>query len=446
MDFSKEYSVRMLIRFWIPVALAATFENVYQMISVSLVSYTQDAAAVAVIGACSPVSSFQSSLVNGVGFGIGIYLGRCVGSHDEKVFARAFTGSLVAGSLVSAVALILIPFSPSVLSALSVPEALRSDADLYVRLILANTVLLMFQRLLMVTLQSFGDARFMSIVSASGVVINSLITWLLIGVLRLPVWGSALSALLTHSLMVLALFVYSMKRWRRRFRLTKLSEIGGQVYLQIAAGSGAKTGMFLLGTLGRSVFQTALNRMDVDMIAGYTFATTLYNLLLAGAWELGTVSGVVTGQNEGGGNLSGIRRYNRALVRIHLIYTVILLLLLIPAPQLIALMAGGSASEQILAAGTLMFRIYLVTAPFYWVVIFRNALQAIGAHGSALMIGILHFITYLAGSIAFSRAFGFFGICLVYPFSWLVQSAFATLRYRYLMKQKEKESAFRRPM
>lgn len=426
----------MLLRFFFPVALAAIFENIYSLISVSLVSHVLDARAVAVIGACSPVGSFQSSLVNGLSFGIGIYLGRCVGSHDQKVFSRALTGSVMAGSLLGAVSLALIPFSSSIMDWLAMPSELRKDAGVYISIVLVTTVFLMFQRLLMVTLQSFGDAKFMSMISAVSVVVNTFFTWLLIGVLRLPVWGSALSALLTHLLMVLALFIYCMRRWHERFRLCPLRDIGTRVYFELAAGGGAKTGMFMLGTLGRSYFQTALNRMDVDLIAGYTFATTLYNLLMAGAWELGTVSGVVTGQNEGSGNLDGIRRYNRGLVGFHLIYTLILCLLLLPAPYLIVQMAGQSASGTLIAAGVRMFRIYLLFAPLLWVVIFRNALQAIGAHGSALFIGILHFVTYMIGSYAFSNAFGFAGLCMVYPFSWLVQSLFAWLRYRYLMKHR----------
>ncbi len=436
MDFTKDYSRAMLLRFFFPVALAAVFENIYSLVSVSLVSHVLNARAVAVIGACSPVGSFQSSLVNGLSFGIGIYLGRCVGSHDRKVFSRALTGSVMAGALLGAVSMALIPFSSSIMDWLAMPDELRNDAAVYISIVLVNTVFLMFQRLLMVTLQSFGDAKFMSMISSASVVVNTVFTWFLIGVLRLPVWGSALSALLTHLLMVIALFIYCMSRWRERFRLCPISEIGGRVYLELAAGGGAKTGMFMLGTLGRSYFQTALNHMDVDLIAGYTFATTLYNLLMAGAWELGTVSGVVTGQNEGSGNPAGIRRYNRGLVGFHLIYTLILYLLLIPAPYLIMCMAGQSASEALIAAGARMFRIYLLFAPLLWVVIFRNALQAIGAHGSALFIGILHFGTYVFGSFAFSKAFGFGGLCMVYPFSWLVQSLFAWLRFRYLMRRR----------
>lgn len=436
MDFTKDYSRAMLLRFFFPVALAAVFENIYSLVSVSLVSHVLNARAVAVIGACSPVGSFQSSLVNGLSFGIGIYLGRCVGSHDRKVFSRALTGSVMAGALLGAVSMALIPFSSSIMDWLAMPDELRNDAAVYISIVLVNTVFLMFQRLLMVTLQSFGDAKFMSMISSASVVVNTVFTWFLIGVLRLPVWGSALSALLTHLLMVIALFIYCMSRWRERFRLCPISEIGGRVYLELAAGGGAKTGMFMLGTLGRSYFQTALNHMDVDLIAGYTFATTLYNLLMAGAWELGTVSGVVTGQNEGSGNPAGIRRYNRGLVGFHLIYTLILYLLLIPAPYLIMRMAGQSASEVLIAAGARMFRIYLLFAPLLWVVIFRNALQAIGAHGSALFIGILHFGTYVFGSFAFSKAFGFDGLCMVYPFSWLVQSLFAWLRFRYLMRRR----------
>ena len=441
MDFTESYSPKLLLKFLFPIALAAVFENVYSLISVSLVSHVLDPQAVAVIGACSPAGSFQSSLVNGLSFGIGIYLGRCVGSHDEQVFTRALTGSVAAGAALSIIALLLIPFSPNILTWMSVPQELRSDAGVYVAFVLATTGFLMFQRLLMVTLQSFGDAKFMSLISAVSVVVNTLLTWLLIGVLRLAVWGSALSALLTHLLVLTVLFIYCMKRWRSRFRLISLTAAGRHVYLELAAGGGAKTGMFLLGSFGRSFFQTSLNRMDVDLIAGYTFATTLYNLLMAGAWEMGTVSGVVTGQNEGGGNLTGIRRYNRCLVRFHLIYTVTLCLLLwLPVPYLIQYMAGDNASSVLISAGTGMFRIYLAAAPFFWVVIFRNALQAIGAHESALTIGILHFATYVSGSVLFPKSFGFSGICMVYPFSWLVQSLFAWLRYRYLMRQKEGRS------
>lgn len=438
MDFTTTYSPRLLLRFLFPVALAAVFENVYSLVSVSLVSHVLDAQAVAVIGACSPVGSFQSSLVNGVSFGIGIYLGRCVGSHNRQIFARAFTGSVIACALLCVVALLCIPFTPLILNWLAVPEVLRADSVVYTAIVLAATLFLMPQRLLMVTLQSFGDAKFMSLISAGSVVVNTLLTWLLIGVFRLPVWGSALSALLTHLLMTTALLVYCLRRWHSRFRFVPLREIGAGVFLELAAGGGAKTGMFLLGSLGRSLFQTALNRMDVDLIAGYTFAATLYNLLMAAVWELGTVSGVVTGQNEGCGSLAGIRCYNRFLVRLHLGFTLTLLVLFfLPAPQLILRMAGSSASDVLIGAGTKMLRIYLITAPFFWVVIFRNALQAIGAHGSALCIGILHFVTYMIGSTVFAGLYGYTGICIVYPFSWLVQSLFACLRYRHLMRQKE---------
>ena len=437
MDFSKEYSLKLLLRFFFPVALAAVFENLYSLISVSLTGHILSESAVAVVGACSPVGSFQSSLVNGISFGIGIYLGRCVGSHDRELFKRAFTGSLIAGSALCAVALLLIPAAPVLLRLLSVPQEIRDQASGYVAVVLITTVFLMAERLLMVTLQSFGDARFMSGVYMAGVVLSTFFTWLLIGMMKLPVWGSALSVLLTHLVMASALLIYCMKSWRDRLALVPPGEIGGRVYREILFGGGAKTGMFMLGTFGKTFFQAALNRMDIHCIAGYTYATTLYNLLMAAAWELGTVSGVVTGQNEGSGNWTGIRQYNRALTRIHLLYTAVLLAtLFIPASRLIALMAGAGTAPETIGAGERMFRIYLCFAPFLWVVIYRNALQAVGAHGSAFMIGIIHFLTYAAGTYILSYFFGYTGLCMVYPVSWVAQSVYARLRYERIAREK----------
>lgn len=345
--------------------------------------------------------------------------------------------SLIAGSVLCAAALLMIPAEPVILRMLSVPQEIRGQARGYVTVVLITTVFLMAERILMVTLQSFGDARFMSVISMAGVILSTFFAWLLIGVMRLPVWGSALAVLLTHLVMAASLLIYCMKKWRDRLALVSPGEIGIRVYREIIFGGGAKTGMFMLGTFGKTFFQAALNRMDVHCIAGYTYATTLYNLLMAAAWELGTVSGVVTGQNEGSGNWTGIRRYNRALTNIHLLYTMVLLAaLFLPASRLIVLTAGADTARETIDAGERMFRIYLCFAPLLWVVIYRNALQAIGAHGSAFMIGIIHFLTYAAGTYILSYFFGYTGLCLVYPVSWVAQSVYAKLRYDHIVWKK----------
>lgn len=436
MDFTGDYSRRDLTRFLIPLIAAELFQQLYSLINSIVVEQVLDYRAVAVIGACSAFLSIRDNLISGMMYGFGIYLGRAVGSGDGQYFTRAFSGAFWYALLLGLLGLLVLPFTQVLLAAGNIPAEISRDSALYLAVSFGGCICISLKLLLLVTLQAIGDTKVTSFLAAAGVVINTALVILFVGVCHGGVAFSSLATILTNLAIALCLYIYIHRRYPERLRLMSPLMVPGTIWRDLIHNGAAKTVYFLLGSTGKLVLQRAVNTFSVETIAGQSWAVTLQTVLLAPLGELGTASGVITGQNAGAGNRENIRLYHRKLCTLMLVIggAEIFLIYLAGTPLLQAL-CGQDAAFEVVSAANQWIRVTVLAMPVSFMILYRNALQALGCYAQVVLLGGVELLVICLTEGLLVPVYGYPAAPAGIAFSWIAAALVGRCFWGHAMKR-----------
>ena len=435
MDFTKGYSRRDLIRFLVPLIAAELFQQIYSLINTIVVNRVLDHSAVAVIGACSGFLSIRGNLIAGMILGFGIYISRAVGSRDRKYFLQAFSGAFCCALALGLLGLALLPWIGAMLTVGNIPEELSQDAARYLSFSFGGCICIALKMLLMVTLQAIGDTKFFSFLAAAGVIVNTVLVVLFVGVFHGGVAFSALATILTNLVLAGCLYSYIHRKHPDVLKLVSPRLIPSGIWLNLIKNGVAKTVYFMLGSFGKLLLQRTINTFSVEVIAGQAWAVCLQTILFAPLGELGTASGVITGQNVGAKNMENIRTYHRKLCRgMLLIGAVEVLFVYLLGYPLLRVLCGSDKPIAVAQAANQWLCITVLVMPLCMTILYRNALQAMGRYPQVVLLGAVEFVGICLTISLFVPAYGYSSAAAGVAASWLVQAVFGFCFFHHAMK------------
>lgn len=419
MDFTGAYSPRAFARFLIPLMAAELFQQIYGLINTAVVSHALDDTALAVIGACSGLLAVRGKVLAGMFYGFGICLGAAVGSGDPRRLSAAFSAAVRYTLALSALGLLAALGAEGLMVLGNIPPQLRRAAAPYLVLSFAGAGATAVKLMLMVLLQAVGDTGYFSALAVLGAVTNTVLVVLFIGVWKGGVAWAALATVLTNALLALLLLRYVRQKWPRLLRTVPAHAIPGTVWLGLLQNGGAKTAYFFLSALGALVLQRAVNTLSPRLIAAQAIALSLQTVLIAPQGELGTASGVITGQNVGAGNRENILTYHRRLIRLFVALGLgAAVLVYLVGGNLVGLVAGPGQSPEVTAAALGWLRLTVLVFPVSFAILYRNALQALGRYGGVVALGGLEVLCSAAAAWLFIPSLGYLGGALGVALSW----------------------------
>lgn len=423
MDFTKDYSRRDMICFLIPLIMAELFQQIYSLINTVVVNHVLDYSAVAVIGASSGFLSVRGNLISGMMYGFGIYMGKAVGSGEQAYFQKTFSAAFFYTVLIGMIGITVLPFLELIMSAGNVPQELMQDAFWYLFVSFAGCGIIAAKLLLLVTLQAIGETYFFSFLAAAGVVINTVLVVLFIGVWHGGVAFAALAAVLTELMLLFFLFFHIRKKRPDVLRISGLRKISGEIWMDLLKNGCAKTAYFGLVAVGDLFQQSAINTFSIEMIAGQAWAVRLQTILLTPLGELGTASGVITGQNVGAGNKENIRIYHQKLSRMMILFGGISVVFVYLAGfPILRLLSGADKPVEVAAAAVRWLRITVLVFPVCFFILHRNALQAMGKYPQVVWLGVINLAAVFVAANMFVPIFGFEAAAFGVAAGWGLQT------------------------
>ena len=419
MDFTGTYCSSAFARFLIPLMAAELFQQIYGLINTAVVSWALDDTALAVMGACSGLLAVRGRVLAGMFYGFGICLGTAVGSGDPRRLPAVFSAALRYTLALSALGLLAALWVEGLMALGNIPPQLWGAAAPYLILSFAGAGVTAAKLLLMVLLQAVGDSGYFSALAVLGAVTNTVLVVLFIGVWKGGVVCAALATLLTNALLALFLLRYVRRKWPRLLQTVAFREIPGRVWRGLLQNGGAKTTYFFLSALGALIIQRAMNTLSPRLIAAQTIALSLQAVLIAPQGELGTASGVITGQNVGAGNRENILAYHRRLVRLFVSLGLIAAAVVwLAGGPLVEWVAGPEQSQEVIQAALWWLRLTVLVFPVSFAILYRNALQALGQYGGVVALGGLEVLCSAAAAWIFLPAFGYLGGAFGVVLSW----------------------------
>lgn len=435
MDFTGAYCPKTFARFLIPLMAAELFQQIYGLINTAVVSHALDDTALAVMGACGGLLAVRGRVLAGMFYGFGICLGTAVGSGDPRRLPAAFSAALRYTLVLSALGLLAALGVEGLMALGNVPPQLRGAASPYLILSFAGAGATAVKLLLMVLLQAVGDTGYFSALAVFGAVTNTALVMLFIGIWKGDVACAAMATVLTNALLALLLLRYVRRKWPRLLRTVAAREIPGPVWRGLLENGGAKTAYFFLSALGALVLQRAVNTLSPRLIAAQAIALSLQTALIAPLGELGTASGVITGQNVGACRLENILPYHRRLVRLFVILGVgAIAVVWLAGRPLVGLVAGPEQPPEVSEAALWWLRLTVLAFPVSFAILYRNALQALGQYGGVVALGGMEVLCSAASALLFVPAFGYLGGALGVVLSWGASALLGSALFRLALK------------
>lgn len=301
-----------LPRFALPVAATAILEQLFNASDIAVVGNFTGAArtaAVAAVGANSPIIGLIVNLFIGIALGSNVVIAHAVGEGREQTARKAVHTSVVLALLGGgAVALLGELAAAPLLGLLNVPEDVMPLALLYLRIYFSGMPVILLYNFEAAIFRSVGQTRTPLIALATSGVLNVLLNLFFVAVLHMTVDGVAIATVISNGVSAALLFVKLCRASGIIHLEPKQLRLDGAVLgkiLRIGLPAGIQSAVFAVSNI---VVQSAINSLGTVVMAASSAA---FNIEIITYDILNSFSQACTtfvGQNYGAGELRRCRK------------------------------------------------------------------------------------------------------------------------------------------
>lgn len=298
--------------FALPVAATAILEQLFNASDIAVVGNftgTERTAAVAAVGANSPIISLIVNLFVGIALGANVVIANAIGRQDEKTVHKAVHTSVavaVLGGIFIAVIGELV--SGTLLRSLNVPDDVFPLALLYLRIYLLGMPVILLYNFEAAIFRSIGDTRTpLMTLTASGI-LNVLLNLFFVAVLHMTVNGVAIATVISNAVSSALLFrklAHSESYIRIEPKNIRIDmKAFGQI-MKIGLPAGIQSAVFAVSNI---VIQSAINSLGKVVMAASSAA---YNIEIFAYDVMNSFSQACTtfvGQNYGAKQIKRCKR------------------------------------------------------------------------------------------------------------------------------------------
>lgn len=301
-----------LPRYALPVAATGILEQLFNASDIAIVgnfASTNRTAAIAAVGANTPIIGMILNLFIGISLGTNVVIANAIGGQDRKMVERTVHTSILAallgGLLVTLLGELCIG---SLLQLLNVPDDVLPAALLYIRIYLIGMPVIFLYNFEAAIFRSTGDTKVPLQALAFSGVLNVLLNLFFVICLHMTVNGVAIATVLSNTVSAALLFVRLLRteKWihvdLRKLQIDKTALLK---VLRIGLPAGIQSAVFNLANI---VIQAAINSLGTVVIAASSAA---YNIEILVYYIFNSFSQACTtfvGQNYGAGQLKRCKR------------------------------------------------------------------------------------------------------------------------------------------
>lgn len=423
-DLTQGNITRQLISFALPLLIGALIQQLYSTVDMMFVGKVLGTQAAAAVGASSMIVNCIIGFFTGLSVGVGVIVGKSVGSRDEEKLSRvihcaaALTLLMGASFLAAGVAL-----APAILGWMAVPEDIFPQAVQYIRIYLCSVLSIVSYNVGTGILKALGDSRTPTLYQLIGGIANVIGNYFFIVVFDLGVVGAALTTLLSQTLAA-GLTVFRLFRLPEGYRLhIRRIRLERKLTVEILSVGIPSAVQAIMISLSNVVVQTNINSLDVLSIAAFTAYYKVENLIYYPIMAVSQACSAFISQNIGAGAIDRAKEGTKKAILLGVGVTVcISAFLVVFAPAAFSLF---SSDPEVIALGSRFSR---VAFPFYFLYVFLEvyaaSIRGAGKAMPTMVITIINMclvrVTVLTVIMAvFHNAVA---VAAVYPITWMTNS------------------------
>lgn len=428
--------------FALPVAATAILEQLFNAADLAVIgnfASGDKTAAVAAIGANSPVTGLLLMLFLGISLGANVVIANAIGRNDEKTVHHTVHTSIVialgGGLLVMGIGQLI---AAPLLNMLHVPDDVFPLALLYLRIYLLGLPAIFLYNFESAIFRSIGNTKVPLQALAMAGALNVVLNLLFVIVLGMTVNGVAIATVISNvisSSLLLRRLVKTDSIIRVDLKKLRIHKECLKRILQIGLPSGIQNAVFSLSNI---VIQSAINSLGTTVIAASSAA---FNIEIIAYYVLNSFSQACTtfvGQNYGAGNLKRCRKVLKLCILEDFIASAsTIILVLIFGRFLLSLFTN---QPEVIDIG--YTRLVLVFSAYTFSMLYENMSGYLRGFGISLLPAILTTIGVCGTRITwiytiFPKSPTFETIMIAYPVSLAITAVLIFLAMLYCKPSKK---------
>ena len=428
--------------FALPVAATAILEQLFNAADLAVIgnfASGDKTAAVAAIGANSPVTGLLLMLFLGISLGANVVIANAIGRNDEKTVHHTVHTSIVialgGGLLVMGIGQLI---AAPLLDMLHVPDDVFPLALLYLRIYLLGLPAIFLYNFESAIFRSIGNTKVPLQALAMAGVLNVILNLFFVIVLGMTVNGVAIATVLSNvisSSILLRRLIKTDSIIRVDLKKLRIHKDCLKRILKIGLPSGIQNAVFSLSNI---VIQSAINSLGTTVIAASSAA---FNIEIIAYYVLNSFSQACTtfvGQNYGAGNLKRCRKVLKlCLIEDFIASASTIVLVLIFGRFLLSLFTD---QPEVIDIG--YTRLVLVFSAYTFSMLYENMSGYLRGFGISLLPAILTTIGVCGTRITwiytiFQSCHTFESIMIAYPVSLAITAVLIFLALLYCKPSKK---------
>lgn len=292
--------------FALPIAATGILEQLFNASDIAIVgnfAQTDKTAAVAAVGANSPIIGLILNLFIGIALGANVVIANAIGRDDRQTVQKAVHTSMVVsvigGVLVAIIGEII---AEPLLAVLNVPDDVLELALLYLRIYFLGMPVILLYNFEAAIFRSIGETKMPLIALTLSGILNVLLNLFFVIVLKMSVNGVATATVLANIVSAGILYIKLVKSDKYIKVEFKKLRIDGKVFakiMQIGLPAGIQSAVFAVANI---VIQGAINSLGTVVIAASSAAFNIeiiaYNVMNSFSQACTTFVGQNFGANK----------------------------------------------------------------------------------------------------------------------------------------------------
>ena len=435
-DMTVGNPTKIILNFTLPIFIGNVFQQFYNMADAVIVGKFVGTKALAAVGSTGTIMFLIYGFVVGMTAGFTVLTAQKFGAGDLPAMRRTVAGasilSLIIGLILTAAFMLLMkPW----LHLMNTPSDIYTDAYAYIMIISGGILAQMLYNLLASILRALGNSKIPLYFLIFSALLNIALDLFFIIVFHMGAAGAAIATIISQGVSGLLCLVYIIKKvpilhmtredWHPEGALLKRQmQIGIPMALQ-----------YSITAIGTMMVQSSLNILGSTLVAAFTAASKIEQVVTQAYVALGTTIATYGAQNMGAGNVPRIRKGFRSSTIIGIVYSFAAAALVMTVGKYMSYLFVSEDVALIIDSVDIYLKcVGAFFIPLTIVNIYRNGIQGLGYGLLPMMAGVAELIGRGVVAVIAARQHSYLGVCLASPAAWVLAAALLLVMYFYIVK------------
>lgn len=437
LDMTKGNPTGLIAKFMIPIIIGNVFQQLYNMVDTIMVGRFVGVKALAAVGSTGTIMFLILGFVMGITTGFTVITSQRFGAGDYKAMKKSIGNAILLSIAVTVIMIVLsIACMDDLLRIMNTPEDIFDMAKEYLFIICIGMGGLVLYNLMASILHAVGNSKVPLYFLIFSSVVNIVLDLVLILQFNMGVAGAAYATVISQSLSgVLCVFYI--------FRSVPLLHVTKNDFIPdwFCIGNQIRIGVpmalqFSITAIGAILVQAALNLLGSIVVAAFTAACKVCELVTQPFNAMGMTMATYGAQNRGINDFDRIKKGVKTANIMSAVYSVVIYLITIPIiPFMVSLFVSGDTSQIIGYVRTYLLLCGLFYIPLGMIFIYRNILQGAGFSFAPMMGGVVELVCRAVIAYIAAKNHSYLGVCLSDVAAWAITGIYLLISYLVIMKR-----------